>query len=505
MLSFRPLRPRSLSLLLSLSASAAAASAATPPPPAVSPSTPNIVWIIADDMSPDTAAYGLRDVKTPHLDRLAAEGRRYTRAYATAPVCSSSRSAFILGTSQITTGLHAHDVEKPQPLPAPYHHLPALLRDAGWFVTNAAAPGTMRSGRLITKAKTHYNFAHDPAQMFDGNDWRKRQPGQPFFAQFQITEPHRPFPIPETYDPAKLAGLTLPPNYPEHPLMRRDWYAYQRSVETVDQRVGVILAQLEAAGVLENTLVFFFADHGRPMPWGKQWLTVEGLHVPLLVRGPGVTPGSVEPRLVSLIDLAPTALATAARPAPSWMEGRALLGTTFPERAQIFAARDRCGDAYDRIRAVITPDHMLVQNFFPEVPRFNWSGYKEASYPGLPLLRVLHSAGKLNPLQDLWCQPTRAPFELYDLRRDSAGIHHVATAPAHAALVTTLRRNLEAWIRSTGDRGALPDPATEPSKAEIQKSKRADYQRTWQTRLKKSEPTDAERLAWWEKSYGLTP
>ena len=505
MLSFRPLRPRSLSLLLSLSASAAAASAATPPPPAVSPSKPNIVWIIADDMSPDTAAYGLRDVKTPHLDRLAAEGRRYTRAYATAPVCSSSRSAFILGTSQITTGLHAHDVENPQPLPAPYRHLPALLRDAGWFVTNAAAPGTMRSGRLITKAKTHYNFAHDPAQMFDGNDWRKRQPGQPFFAQFQITEPHRPFPIPETYDPAKLAGLTLPPNYPEHPLMRRDWYAYQRSVETVDQRVGVILAQLEAAGVLENTLVFFFADHGRPMPWGKQWLTVEGLHVPLLVRGPGVTPGSVEPRLVSLIDLAPTALATAARPAPSWMEGRALLGTTFPERAQIFAARDRCGDAYDRIRAVITPDHMLVQNFFPEVPRFNWSGYKEASYPGLPLLRVLHSAGKLNPLQDLWCQPTRAPFELYDLRRDSAGLHHVATAPAHAALVTTLRRNLEAWIRSTGDRGALPDPATEPSKAEIQKSKRADYQRTWQTRLKKSEPTDAERLAWWEKSYGLTP
>jgi N-sulfoglucosamine sulfohydrolase len=318
------LLPLSLSLLLSLSASAAAA----PTPP------PNIVWIIADDMSPDTAAYGLRDVKTPHLDRLAAEGRRYTRAYATAPVCSSSRSAFILGTSQIITGLHAHDVEKPQPLPAPYRHLPALLRDAGWFVTNAAAPGTMRNGRVITKAKTHYNFAHDPAQMFDGNDWRKRKPGQPFFAQFQITEPHRPFPIPASYDEAALAALKLPPNYPEHPLMRRDWYAYQRSVETVDQRVGTILAQLEAAGVLENTLVFFFADHGRPMPWGKQWLTVEGLHVPLLVRGPGVTAGSVESRLVSLIDLAPTALAQAALPVPSWMDGRALLGATFPERPQ---------------------------------------------------------------------------------------------------------------------------------------------------------------------------
>ncbi|MSU68640.1 MAG: arylsulfatase [Opitutaceae bacterium] len=490
--------PRFFSVSLSLLFSICAA-AATPPPP------PNIVWIIADDMSPDTAAYGLRDVKTPHLDRLASEGRRYTRAYATAPVCSSSRSAFILGTSQITTGLHAHDVENPQPLPAPYRHLPALLREAGWFVTNAAAPGTMRSGRVIKKGKTHYNFAHDPAQMFDGDDWRKRQPGQSFFAQFQITEPHRPFPIPDTYDAAALAGLTLPPNYPDHPLMRRDWYAYQRSVETVDQRVGVILAQLAEAGVLANTLVFFFADHGRPMPWGKQWLTVEGLHVPLLVRGPGFTAGSLESRLVSLIDLAPTALAHAALPVPAWMEGRALLGATFPERSQIFAARDRCGDAYDRIRAVITADHVLVQNFFPELSRFNWSGYKEASYPGMPLLRVLHTAGKLNPLQDLWCLPTRAAYELYDLRRDPAGLSNVATVPAHATTVATLRRTLDAWIRATGDRGALPDPATEPPPAEILKSKRADYQRTSQARLKTPEPTDAARLAWWEKAYGLTP
>ena len=497
MFSFRQLLLVSLALLLPLFPTRRVEAAAAIPP--------NVVWIIADDMSPDTAAYGLRDVKTPHLDRLANEGRRYTRAYATAPVCSSSRSAFILGTSQIITGLHAHDVENPQPLPAPYRHLPALLREAGWFVTNAPAPGTMRSGRAITKAKTHYNFAHDPAQMFDGNDWRRRKPGQPFFAQFQITEPHRPFPIPETYDQAALAALTLPANYPDHPLMRRDWYAYQRSVETVDQRVGVILAQLAEAGVLENTLVFFFADHGRPMPWGKQWLTVEGLHVPLLVRGPGVAAGSVEQRLVSLIDLAPTALAKAALPAPSWMDGRALLGATFPDRPQIFAARDRCGDAYDRIRVLITHDHMLVQNFIPNVSRLNWSGYKEASYPGMPLLRVLHTAGKLDPLQDLWCQPTRAPFELYDLRRDPIGLHNVATAPAQAPTIAALRPALDAWIRSTGDLGALPDPATEPTKAEIQKSKRADYQRTWQTRLKKAEPTDAERLAWWEKSYGLTP
>ncbi|MBL9211906.1 MAG: sulfatase-like hydrolase/transferase, partial [Opitutaceae bacterium] len=281
---------------------ASGARAASAPPP-------NIVWIIADDMSPDTAAYGMRGVSTPHLDRLAAQGRRYERAYASAPVCSSSRSAFILGTYQTTTGLQAHDVENPQPLAAPYRHLPELLREAGWFVTNAAAPGTVRNGRVITRAKTHYNFAHDPAKMYDGTDWRKRRPGQPFFAQYQITEPHRPFPIPEQFDEAALRAVALPANYPDHPLMRRDWYAYQRSVEMVDRRVGAILAELEREGVLEHTLVMFFADHGRPMPWGKQWLTVEGLHVPLLVRGPGVAAGGVEARLVSLIDLAPTALA----------------------------------------------------------------------------------------------------------------------------------------------------------------------------------------------------
>jgi uncharacterized sulfatase len=161
---------------------------------------PNIVWIIADDMSPDTGAYGLAQVKTPHLDRLAAEGRRFARAYSTAPVCSSSRSAFILGCYQTTTGLHPHDTENPQPLPAPYKPLPTILREAGWFVTNAAVPGTVRSGKKITKGKTHYNFAHDAKLLFDGDDWRKRKPGQPFFAQFQITEPHRPFPIPESFD-----------------------------------------------------------------------------------------------------------------------------------------------------------------------------------------------------------------------------------------------------------------------------------------------------------------
>lgn len=464
---------------------------------------PNIVWIIADDMSPDTGAYGLKDVHTPHLDRLAAEGLRHTRAYATAPVCSASRSAFILGCYQTTSGLHPHDVENPQPLPAPYKPLPTLLREAGWYVTNAAAPGSQRSGKAIKKGKTHYNFAHDPAQLFDGEDWRQRRPGQPFFAQFQITEPHRPFPIPATFDEARLAALQIPPHYPDHPLVRRDWYAYHRSVEVVDQRVGAILQQLTDAGVLEDTLVIFFADHGRPMPWGKQWLGAEGLQVPLLMRGPHVPRGAVEDRLVSLIDLAPTLLRLAGQPIPAWMEGRPILGAPFPERQALFAARDRCGDAMDRIRAIITPDAWLVQNFQPALSRLNWSGYKEASYPGMPLIRLLQRQNQLSPLQAAWPAPTRPAIELYDLKTDPHTLHDLSQDPAQAGRLQTLRTRLEDWIRTSGDQGATGDPATEPPMPKITQDKRADYQRTWKSRLKNPEPTDEERLAWWLDAYHL--
>ena len=471
----------------------------------LSAAQPNFVWIIADDMSPDIAAYGAKGVKTPHLDRLAAEGRRYARAYSTAPVCSSSRSAFILGCYQTTTGLHPHDTEKPQPLAAPYVPLPNLLQKAGYFVTNAPAPDTIRSGKKITKGKTHYNFAHDAKTLFDGDDWRKRKPGQPFFAQFQVSEPHRPFPVPETFDETALKAIELPPNYPDHPLTRRDWYAYQRSVEIVDARVGRIVQQLESEGVLENTIVMFFADHGRAMPWGKQWLSVEGLHVPLIMRGPGIGPKSVESRLVSLIDLAPTMLARAGQTTPAWMEGRDVLGTLFPERDCVFAARDRCGDAMDRIRAVITQEAWLVQNFQPQVSRLNWSSYKEEQYPGMPLMRVLNAENKLDTFQASWLAPTRPEIEFFDLKTDPQGLHNLASHPAQQSRIEGLRARLDDWITTTHDQGVSGDPSTEPPLAEIQKDKRQTYQKVWQKRLQKAEPTDAERLAWWMKEYRLQP
>jgi N-sulfoglucosamine sulfohydrolase len=395
--------------------------------------------------------------------------------------------------------LHPHDTEARQPLPAPYEPLPTLLKKAGYFVTNAPAPGSERGGKQVKKAKTHYNFQHDPATLYDGTDWKLRKQGQPFFAQYQVTEPHRAFPIPESFDAAALQALKLPGSYPDHPLLRRDWYAYLRSVEVVDERVGLIVKQLSEAGVLDNTIVMFFSDHGRPMPWGKQWLTIEGLRVPLIVSGPSIEPG-VEDGLVSLIDLAPSVLAQAGQTVPGWMEGRAVLSGSFPARDHLFAARDRCGDAMDRVRAVISKDWLIARNSFPALPRSNWSSYKEDQYPGLPLLRHLEAEKQLSPQHTAWLSAPRGEWEIYDLKNDPQGLTALPQPPAETS---ELVARLQAWSHPQRDLGASGDPATEPALSEIQQSKRQDYQRTWKKRLGKAEPTDAERVQWWTQLYGL--
>ena len=244
--------------------------------------------------------------------------------------------------------------------------------------------------------------------------------------------------IPEHFDEEMLNAIELPPNYPDHPLLRRDWYSYQRSVEVVDQRVGVMLDQLRAEGV----------EHG----------------------------------LVSLVDLTPSMLLVAGLPIPTWMEGEPLLGSDYPQRDHLYAARDRCGDAMDRIRAMIREDSLLVRNFHPELSRLNGSSYKEDSYPGMPLRRVLHDTGKLDPFPSTWLAPRRPEVEFYDLKSDPVGLYHIADDASQPSIVDRQRNVLDAWIKPSNDQGRHSDPSTEPTLAEIQKSKRADCHRTWQKR-----------------------
>lgn len=422
-----------------------------------SPKRPNLLWIISDDLGPELGCYGYPGVSTPNLDRLAAEGVRFTRAFATAPVCSASRSALITGMYQTSIGAHHHRAIDFFPeLPKNVEPLPALLKNAGYYTTNQAdALG------FHPEAKTDYNFRYAPEALFSGDDFRNAPAGAPFFAQVQVFPPHRPFLNPDASDLKRFAAAEIPPYFPEHPLVKRDWAAYLKSVEQLDALVGVTLDQLEATGQADNTIVMFFGDHGRPHVRNKQWLYEGGLHTPLIIRWPGhLNAGQVRDEMVSLLDFAPTCLDWLGFPIPQRMQGRSFADPASPGREYIYAARDRCGEAEDRIRSVRGDRFKYIRNFRPELPYLQRSVYKDTSYPAIHVLRALNATGDLEDAAKPFMATSRPVDELYDLKTDPYELKNLAENPDYAAQLDKMRALVDKWIVETGDQGSKQeDPA----------------------------------------------
>jgi len=423
----------------------------------------NIVWIIADDLSADLGCYGDVSARTPNLDRLAGEGARYTNACVTAPVCSPSRSAFITGMYQTSIGAHHHRSHRNDGyvLPEPVRLITDYFRDAGYYTVNDHQSG------LGGRNKTDYNFQldHEP---FDGTNWRDRGEGQPFYAQVNIREPHRDRPpevwsstadVEQKTDPA---AVDLPSYYPDHPVARQDWTGYMDAIQILDEKVGRVLDRIDEDGLRDSTVVIFFGDHGRPMPRDKQFLYEGGIHVPLIIRWPGkIEPGSVRDELVSSIDLSATSLSVAGITPPDHMEGRVMIGPeAAPSPEYVFAARDRCDETVDRIRAVRSKRYKYIRNFMPERPYMQLNRYKETSYPTWRLLQRLHKLGELTPAQQLFLAKQRPEEELYDLENDPDEVNNLAASPEHAEILTRMASVLTLWIEHTGDQGETPeDPA----------------------------------------------
>jgi len=456
--------------LAALGVSAVACSAPEP-----EPAKPwNIVWIIADDLSPDLACYGNPDVSTPHIDGLAAQGARFTNAYVPAPVCSPSRSAFITGMYQTSIGAHNHRSHRDDDyrLPAPVRPITDYLREAGYYTVN-------ENSGLGGRPKTDYNFNFDEGyKVFDGTDWAERAEGQPFYAQVNIFEPHRGRPpeiwsftddLPES-ERADPATVTLPPYYPDDPIVRKDWAGYLDAVQLLDKKVGNVLGAIEEQGIADETIVVFIGDHGRPMPRDKQFLYDGGMKIPMIVRWPGhLEPGSVRDELVSTIDLSATTLAWAGVEVPDYMEGRVFLG---PEagapREYVFAARDRCDETVDRIRAVRDKRYKYIRNFMPERPYMQLNRYKEISYPTWRQMMRLEKQGKLTSEQALFLAKVRPEEELYDTEKDPHELHNLAGSEEHGEILDRMGTVLSLWIRSTGDKGEIPEDASIQPKFEAQ-------------------------------------
>ena len=448
-------------------------SAASPPP--------NILWITAEDLSPDLGCYGDAYARTPHLDALAREGVRYTRAFATASVCAPARSCLITG--MYATSLGTQRLRSEFPVPKEIRGFAALLREAGYYTAN--------------NVKTDYNMKDERAFIRDSWDdcsvkahWRGRRPGQPFFAVFNIMTTHQSrlsvwshaqfekevgskLASNERHDPARAP---IPPFYPDTAESRRLWARYHDCITVMDKEVGAILDQLAADGLADSTIVFFFGDNGMGMPRGKRCLWDTGLRVPLLIRFPEkfrhlapVGPGGTTDRLVSFVDFAPTILSIAGVKPPSYTQGVAFLGHAAGKPRQfVFGARDRVDEAFELSRSVRDARYLYIRNYFPHLSWMQPESFsdgtfwtieqQEAASPFRRELKRLAAEGKLNAAQLGFAGQRKPLEELYDTDADPHQINNLAGSPAHKATLKKMQRILQAWMLDTRDAGFLTEP-----------------------------------------------
>lgn len=453
---------------------------------------PNILWLISEDTSPDIGCYGNTLVKTPNIDRLAAEGARYTNAFVTGPVCSASRSGFMTGMYQTSIGAHNHRSHRNDGymLPPPVAVITEYFRRAGYFTSNCAGLSYKKPG------KTDWNFT-PRSRPFDGTEWSQRKPGQPFFAQINFSLTHRAFKR-DKNNPIDPAQVELPPYYPDHPITRRDWADYLESVQILDTEIGVVLQWLEKEGELDNTILMYFGDHGRPHVRGKQWLYEGGIRIPLIIRWPGrIEPGTVVDDLVSTVDFAPTCLAAIGVEPPEHLQGYDFLAEKRRPREYVLAARDRCDGTVDRIRCVRSKQYKYIRNYYPDRPYTQFNAYKKLQYPVVTLLQVLHKEGKLTPDQEKFMASTRPREEFYDLQQDPHELNNLADDPKHAKIVQEYSRKLDEWIKATGDQGETPE---DPKVVEREENAMArNFVESMEKRDLSPTISDEGYLKWWEQ------
>ena len=426
---------------------------------------PNFLWISTEDISAHLGCYGDPHANTPNLDQLAREGVRYSQAFVVAGVCAPCRSSVITGIYPTTLG--TQHMRCRARLPAAVKCFTQYLRAAGYYCTNSS--------------KTDYQFKV-PVEAWDQSSgrahWRNRpDPQQPFFAVFNYTTTHESriasdqryqqatesLPQRLFHDPAKLT--TLPPYYPDTPVTRKDWARNYDLISAMDRQAGELLKQLKQDGLLDNTIVIFWSDHGIGLPRGKRWLYDSGMHVPMIVRIPEALrvkgqgkPGTVNDELVSLIDLAPTLLNLAGIEIPEVMQGRAFLGENLsPPRNYVYGARDRMDERYDIIRAVRDQRYKYLRNYEPFKAYYQYMNTPEKG-ASMRELRRVHALGKLPPAAERFMADHKPVEELYDLTTDPHEVRNLANSPKHRSILKRMREAHLEWVLETRDLGLLPEP-----------------------------------------------
>jgi N-sulfoglucosamine sulfohydrolase len=446
---------------------------------AAQPERPNILWLVCEDISPHLGCYGDTQAHTPNLDKLATEGVLFSRAYANAPVCAVARSALLTGMHSSTLGTQ-HMRSRPM-VPDTIPLYPRLFKKAGYYCYNGQ--------------KTDYNsknLEEDKEKFWDvtgGHQSIAKLPkDKPFMAVFNTAVTHegqlrtdREEKYVEKGDIPKSprispAEIKLPPYHPDLPKIRHDWARFYDQITLMDSIVGWWLEELEKEGLAENTIVFFYSDHGGMLSRSKRFIFNGGTQVPLIVRVPKkwrhladfdsgkYAAGSVNDELVQFIDFPKTVLSIAGIQPHELMQGRVFMGPDKePVPPLLYLYRDRQNERYDMSRAVTDGRYYLIRNFMPHRPRGQEPEHGYNVHRNWNAWRDWYDKNKktADPVHTRFFKP-KPVLEFYDLKQDPWQINNLALDPQlrkeHAKRIASMENAIDEWMVQTRDTGLIPEP-----------------------------------------------
>ena len=410
---------------------------------------PNVLWITSEDNGPFLGCYGDPFAKTPHLDKLASQGVLYLNAVANAPVCAPARSTIITGMYASSIG--THHMRSGNRVARSLKLYPQYLREAGYFCTN--------------HRKTDYNLSGASRNLWDkGRDWAGRKPGQPFFSIINLGTSHESSLHGSRVRPENLkAPFKLPPYHPDTPEIRSNWVQYYQIITRLDSQIGQILAKLDKDGLADDTIVFYYSDHGGILPRSKRFLYDSGMHVPMIVRVPKkherlapAKPGTKTDRLVSFVDLPPTLLSLAGIKIPPHMQGTPFLGEQqAPPREFVYGFRGRMDERYDMMRAVRDKRYKYIRNYMPHRILGQHLNYLWRM-PATRSWEQAYQQGKCNAAQRAFWEP-KPTEELFDLQADPHEVSNLAESPEHQAILERMRKANRDHLLRIRDSGFLPE------------------------------------------------